>query len=103
MSASPGLTAISSAEPGRTSSSPGAGQSMIRRGRLKTLGRMGLASVRQPGVWLFDAELEPKPKPRLRRLGERADTYKMMQRALAEARIDRGGTQLALFERGRRQ
>jgi hypothetical protein len=38
----------------------------------------------------------------LRRLGERADTYKMMQRALFEAGIDRGA-RLALFERGRRQ
>jgi type IV secretory pathway VirD2 relaxase len=71
----------------------------MRAGRLKTLERMGLASERQAGVWMLDAELEPK----LRRLGERADTYKMMQRALAEAGIDRGGAQLALFERGRRQ
>jgi type IV secretory pathway VirD2 relaxase len=71
----------------------------MRIGRLKTLERLGLASERQPGVWSLDAELEPK----LRRLGERADTYKMMQRALADAGIDRGGAQLALFERGRRQ
>jgi type IV secretory pathway VirD2 relaxase len=71
----------------------------MRIGRLKTLERMGLVSERQPGVWMLDAELEPK----LRRLGERADMYKMMQRALAEAGIDRGGAQLALFERGRRQ
>ncbi|RZI39007.1 DUF3363 domain-containing protein, partial [Herbaspirillum sp. HC18] len=42
-------------------------------------------------------------EPKLRRLGERADTYKMMQRALAEAGLDRGGAQLALFERGRRR
>ena len=70
----------------------------MRVGRLKTLERMGFASERQPGVWMLDAELEPK----LRRLGERADTYKMMQRALAELGIDRGGAQLALFERGRR-
>jgi type IV secretory pathway VirD2 relaxase len=70
-----------------------------RVGRLKTLERMGLASERQAGVWMLDAELEAK----LRRLGERAHTYKMMQRPLAEAGIDRGGAQLALFERGRRQ
>jgi type IV secretory pathway VirD2 relaxase len=75
----------------------GARQTM-RMGRLKVLERMGLASERQTGVWLLDAELEIK----LRRLGERADTYKMMQRALAEAGIDRGA-RLALFERGRRQ
>jgi hypothetical protein len=71
----------------------------MRAGRLKALERLGLASERQPGVWSLDAELEPK----LRRLGERADTYKMMQRALAHAGLDRGGAQLALFERGRRQ
>jgi len=70
----------------------------MRVGRLKMLERMGLASERQPGVWMLDAELEPK----LRRLGERADTYKMMQRALADAGIDRAGAQLALFERSRR-
>ena len=74
-------------------------QQTMRVGRLKTLERLGLASERQPGVWSLDADLEPK----LRRLGERADTYKMMQRALAEAGLDRGGAQLALFERGRRQ
>jgi type IV secretory pathway VirD2 relaxase len=71
----------------------------MRVARLKTLERLGLASERQPGVWSLDLELEPK----LRRLGERADTYKMMQRALADAGIDRGGAQLAVFERGRRQ
>jgi type IV secretory pathway VirD2 relaxase len=74
-------------------------QQTMRVGRLKTLERLGLASERQPGVWSLDADLEPK----LRRLGERADTYRMMQRALAEAGLDRGGAQLALFERGRRQ
>ena len=74
-------------------------QHAMRVGRLKTLERLGLASERQPGVWSLDAELEPK----LRRLGERADTYKMMQRALTDAGLDRGRAQLALFERGRRQ
>ncbi|MFM9850375.1 MAG: DUF3363 domain-containing protein [Hyphomicrobiaceae bacterium] len=74
-------------------------QQTMRVGRLKTLERLGLASERQPGVWSLDADLEPK----LRRLGERADTYKMMQRALAQAGLDRRGAQLALFERGRRR
>jgi type IV secretory pathway VirD2 relaxase len=68
-------------------------------GRLKTLERLGLASERQPGVWQVDHELEVK----LRRLGERADTYKMMHHALSEAGIERAGTHLAVFERGRRQ
>jgi type IV secretory pathway VirD2 relaxase len=70
----------------------------MHTGRLKTLERLGLATERRPGVWGLDAELERK----LRRLGERADTYRMMQRALKEAGIERGGTQLAVFERGRR-
>ncbi|MGE0851993.1 MAG: DUF3363 domain-containing protein [Hyphomicrobiaceae bacterium] len=68
-------------------------------GRLKTLERLGLASERRPGVWELDTDLESK----LRRLGERADTYKMMQRALTDAGIERAGTHLAVFERGRRQ
>ena len=67
-------------------------------GRLKTLERLGLASERQTGIWALDTEMESK----LRRLGERADTYKMMLRALADAGVDRAGTQLAVFERGRR-
>ena len=71
----------------------------MRAGRLKTLERLGLATERQPGVWALDAALEAK----LRRLGERADTYKMMQRALKEAGIDRAGSRLAVFERGRRE
>jgi len=71
----------------------------MHTGRLKTLERLGLATERRPGVWALDAGLEAK----LRRLGERADTYRMMQRALKEAGIERGGTQLAVFERGRRE
>jgi hypothetical protein len=39
----------------------------------------------------------------LRALGERADTFKMMQRALHEAGIRRGAADLAVFERGTRK
>jgi type IV secretory pathway VirD2 relaxase len=67
-------------------------------GRLKTLERLGLAEERRPGVWALDAGLEAT----LRHLGERADTYRMMERALQQAGIERGGPQLAVFERGRR-
>jgi hypothetical protein len=70
----------------------------MQAGRLKTLERLGLAEERRPGVWAFDASLETK----LRQLGERADTYRMMERALKQAGIERGGPQLAVFERGRR-
>ena len=40
---------------------------------------------------------------RLRQLGERADKFKMMQRALKQAGIERGAAALALFERGARK
>ena len=71
----------------------------LRMGRLKTLERMGLARERRPGVWQLDAELDGK----LRRLGERADKIKMMQRALAEAGVDRSAAGFALFDRGTRR
>jgi type IV secretory pathway VirD2 relaxase len=70
-------------------------QRVLRIGRLKTLERMGLAAERQPGVWQLDVNLEPK----LRRLGERADKLKMMQRALHDAGIDRAAAEMALFEK----
>lgn len=71
----------------------------LRMGRLKTLERMGLAEEKRPGVWQLDADLEGK----LRRLGERADKIKMMQRALVDAGIDRGVAAYALFDRGTRR
>ena len=74
-------------------------QHTLRVGRLKTLERLGLAVERQQGVWALDAKLDVK----LRQLGERADKFKMMQRALKEAGIDRGAAALALFERGPRK
>jgi hypothetical protein len=69
----------------------------MQAGRLKTLERLGLAEERRPGVWALDTGLETK----LRQLGERADTYRMMEHALKQAGIERG-PQLAVFERGRR-
>ncbi len=74
-------------------------QHSLQIGRLQMLGRLGLASELQPGVWRLDPALEPK----LRALGERADTFKMMQRALREAGIERGAADLAVFERGTRK
>ena len=71
----------------------------MRQGRLKTLERLGLAEERHAGVWVLDAALEPK----LRRLGERADTFMAMERALAAAGIERGAGQLAVFEKGDRR
>src|SRR5512145_232699 len=74
-------------------------QQTLRVGRLKTLERLGLAKERQQGIWALDAGAERK----LRQLGERADTFKMMQRALREAGIERAAASLALFERGPRK
>ncbi len=70
-------------------------QRALRIGRLKTLERLGLAEERQTGVWQLDKRLEPK----LRQLGDRADKFKMMQRALKEAGIDRATSAMALFEK----
>ena len=63
------------------------------------LERLGLAEERQTGVWQLDGALDAK----LRRLGERADKFKMMQRALHEAGIDRAASELALFEKAPRK
>jgi type IV secretory pathway VirD2 relaxase len=74
-------------------------QRTLRVGRLKTLERLGLAEERQQGVWVLDARTETK----LRQLGERADKFKMMQRALKEVGIERSAAAMALFERGPRK
>src|SRR5262249_45579411 len=49
-----------------------------RIGRLKMLERLGLAEEKRPAVWALDGQLETK----LRQLGQRADKFQMMQRAL---------------------
>jgi hypothetical protein len=74
-------------------------QQTLRVGRLKTLERLGLAKELQQGVWVLD----PKAEDKLRQLGARADKFKMMQRALQEAGIDRSAAAMALFERGPRK
>jgi type IV secretory pathway VirD2 relaxase len=74
-------------------------QRTFRTGRLKQLERLGLAEQKQPGIWSLDAKLESK----LRQLGERADKFRMMQRALKEAGIERSVAAMALFERGPRK
>ena len=71
----------------------------LRAQRLKTLERLGLARERTRGVWQLDPHLETK----LRQLGERADKFKMMQRALKQAGIERSAMAMALFERGPRK
>ncbi len=73
-------------------------QQTLRMGRLRSLERLGLAVERRPGVWALDRGIEGK----LRRLGERADKFKTMQRALKEAGIERAATSIALFAGGPR-
>lgn len=68
-------------------------------GRLKKLESLGLAQQPRAGVWALDPQMESK----LRRLGERADNIKMMQRALAEVGLERSPGTLALFDRGTRK
>jgi type IV secretory pathway VirD2 relaxase len=74
-------------------------QQTMRIGRLKKLEALGLAEERRAGVWSIDPNLESK----LRQLGERADIFKTMQRALREAGIERAAPGLAVFESGRRR
>lgn len=68
-------------------------------GRLKTLEGLGLATEKRRGVWALDVELEGK----LKRLGERADKIKMMQRALTEIGYERAPGTLAIFDRASRK
>ena len=83
---------------GASESDPGNRRTQLV-GRLKKLESLGLAQERRPGVWSLDIDLEPK----LRRLGERADKIKMMQRALTEVGIERSPITFAVFDRGTRK
>jgi type IV secretory pathway VirD2 relaxase len=82
-----------------TANEPDREQQALRTGRLKTLERLGLAQERTRGVW----QLDPGMATKLQRLGERADKFKTMQRALKEAGIERSAISMALFERGPRK
>ncbi|EIZ77984.1 hypothetical protein WSK_3460 [Novosphingobium sp. Rr 2-17] len=65
----------------------------LRMGRLRTLERLGLASEGRDGRWTLDAQLEPT----LRRLGERGDIIRTLNRTLREAGIFRPPQDHALF------
>jgi type IV secretory pathway VirD2 relaxase len=88
-----GIVVLPSAEP------EDALRQTMRIGRLKKLEGLGLAQERRTGVWSIDPKLESK----LRQLGDRADIFKTMQRALKEAGIERAAPGLAVFESGRRR
>jgi len=65
----------------------------LRIGRLRTLGRLGLAREGKGGRWTLDPQLEPT----LRRLGERGDIIRTLHRELREAGIARLPQDYGLF------
>ena len=60
-------------------------QQTLRAGRLKKLGRLGLAEELRPGQWRLEAGLEDT----LRRMGERGDIIKTLHREMAGKDIAR--------------
>jgi len=68
----------------------------IRTGRLRKLGSLGLADNLGGGRWRLAEELEPT----LRRLGERGDIIRMMQRALSEAGLERAPSEQLVHDAG---
>lgn len=65
-------------------------------GRLRKLGRLGLATERRTGVW----EVSEKAEAKLSQLGARDDIIKAMHRVLREAGIDRPAGAFAVFDAG---
>lgn len=69
------------------------GQHAALMGRLRTLSRLGLAEEDRNGRWVLDRELEPT----LRRMGERGDIIRTLNRELREAGIHRPPQSHSLF------
>ncbi|WP_150290052.1 relaxase/mobilization nuclease RlxS [Sphingobium estronivorans] len=72
------------------------GQHASLIGRLRTLSRLGLAGEQRDGSWTLDSELEPS----LRRMGERGDIIRTLNRELREAGIHRPPQDHAIFDPG---
>ena len=68
----------------------------ILTGRLRKLESLGLAERLGRGRWRLDETLEPA----LRRLGEKRDIIRTMQRALSAAGIERAHSEQLLFQPG---
>ena len=66
----------------------------LRMGRLRTLKRLGLASELEPGV----LRIAPETDTTLRRMGERGDIIRTVQRDLAHAGLVRNPADLAIFD-----
>ena len=67
----------------------------VRAGRLRKLSALGLAEDVGQGRWRLGDALEPT----LRRLGERGDIIRTMQRALAQARLERSPSEQVIHDR----
>jgi type IV secretory pathway VirD2 relaxase len=66
----------------------------LRTGRLQKLTRLGLAEETAPGRWRLAEDLEPI----LRRMGERGDIIRTMQRALSERDAPRSLADCAIYD-----
>jgi len=66
----------------------------LRAGRLQTLGQMGLAHEEKRGHWRLDADLEQT----LRRMGERGDIIRTMQRAMGQKAPERSPADYSVFD-----
>ena len=75
-----------------TKANPGQHASLI--GRLRTLSQLGLAEEGRNGRWTLDRELEPT----LRRMGERGDIIRTLNRELREAGIHRPPQSHSLYD-----
>lgn len=69
-------------------------QQSLRAGRLQKLGTMGLAEDKGGGRWQLAQDLED----RLRRVGERGDIIRTMQRELTARNLDRPGAEQRLYD-----
>lgn len=71
-------------------------QQTLRAGRLRHLGRLGLATEVAPDDWQLSADMEPT----LRRMGERGDIIKTLHRAMKQAELDRAPADYAIHDAG---
>ncbi|MBL8699447.1 MAG: DUF3363 domain-containing protein [Alphaproteobacteria bacterium] len=69
----------------------------LKVGRLRKLKRLGLAREETPGVFRLSANLEDT----LRRMGERGDIIRTLQRAITEQGLERGHADYAIHDAGR--
>ncbi len=69
-------------------------QQTLRAGRLRTLGRLGLADEIEPGRWRLAEGMDAT----LRQIGERGDIIRTMQRALTAQGLQRAATDYAIAD-----